>query len=209
MSKHCSYTAENWKGGDSCKMFKVGSAGSVAGGWADVIWPYQGNTAKCSQEMLGQSPGDGAAEADMAPGLPLQGTHSPALHCLFETKHRAATRGSRHGTDHKGQTFYLQQENGSDEKMGWIEWTYKWREVRKTTDFRSCGTFVWQNIVSNGHVFHRYLENVFMCYIICHFLFFSLSSFSCFPGLGWVFDLYCTKIRWAKHLISSFDKHLA
>lgn len=69
--------------------------------------------------MLGQSPGDGAAEADMAPGLPLQGTRSPALHCLFETKHRAATRGSHRGTDHKGRTFYLQQEKGSNEKMGW------------------------------------------------------------------------------------------
>lgn len=42
--------------------------------------------------MLGQSPGDGAAEADMAPGLPLQGTHSPALHCLFETKQNTELR---------------------------------------------------------------------------------------------------------------------
>lgn len=26
-----------WKGGDSCKMFKVGRGGSVTGEWADVI----------------------------------------------------------------------------------------------------------------------------------------------------------------------------
>lgn len=175
-------------------MFKVGSAGSVTGAWADVIWPYQGNTAKCSQEMLGQSPGDGAAEADMAPGLPLQGTHSPALHCLFETKPRAATRESRHGTDHKGQTFYLQQEKGSDEKMGWIEWAYRWREVRITTHHRLCGTFVWQTLRAMVMYFHRYLDNVFMCRIMCSFLlwfdfYFFPLNFSCFPGLGRVFDL--------------------
>lgn len=150
-------------------MFKVGSAGSVTGEWADVIWPYQGNTAKCSQEMLGQSPGDGAAEADMAPGLPLQGTHSPALHCLFETKHRAATGGSRHGTDHKGQTFYLQQEKGRNEKMGWIEWTYRWREVRKTTDSQITTDFVLATACISQVPWKRVY--VYACAVImCRFL---------------------------------------
>lgn len=193
-------------------MFKVGSAGSVTGEWADVIWPYQGNTAKCSQEMLGQSPGDGAAEADMAPGLPLQGTHSPALHCLFETKHRAATGGSRHGTDHKGQTFYLQQEKGRNEKMGWIEWTYRWREVRKTTDSQITTDFVLATVMH----FTGTLEAC-LCVCMCRYNV-SFSSLTCFivsqtlvTFQGWAGYLisYWTKIRWARHLISSFDKHLA
>lgn len=58
---------------DGNKLLKVRRRCNVTCAQADVIWPYQRNTAKCSQETLVQSPGDEAAEASIAPGVGLQG----------------------------------------------------------------------------------------------------------------------------------------
>lgn len=58
---------------DGNKLLKVRKGCNVTCAQADVIWPYQRNTAKCSQETLAQSPGDEAAEASIAPGVVLQG----------------------------------------------------------------------------------------------------------------------------------------
>lgn len=58
---------------DGNKLLKVRRRCNVTCAQADVIWPYQRNTAKCSQETLAQSPGDEAAEASIAPGMGLQG----------------------------------------------------------------------------------------------------------------------------------------
>lgn len=58
---------------DGNKLLKVRKRCNVTCAQADVIWPYQRNTAKCSQETLAQSPGDEAAEASIAPGVGLQG----------------------------------------------------------------------------------------------------------------------------------------
>jgi len=54
-------------------LLKVRQRRNVTCAQTDVTWPYQRNTAKCSQEMLAQSPGDEAAEASIAPGVGLQG----------------------------------------------------------------------------------------------------------------------------------------
>lgn len=58
---------------DGNKLLKVRKRCNVTCAQTDVIWPYQRNTAKCSQETLAQSPGDEAAEASIAPGVGLQG----------------------------------------------------------------------------------------------------------------------------------------
>lgn len=119
---------------DGNKLLKVRKRCNVTCAQADVIWPYQRNTAKCSQETLAQSPGDEAAEASIAPGVGLQGKLLRLESLALLKQNREEWPGEASRPQQKGPGLFPP----AIEKK---EWLRRQRKVRTTTDLRPCVSF--------------------------------------------------------------------
>lgn len=121
---------------DGNKLLKVRRRCNVTRAQADVIWPYQRNTAKCSQETLAQSPGDEAAEASIAPGVGLQGKLLRMESLALLKQNRGEWPGEASRPRQKGPGLFPPAM-----KRKKREWLRRQRKVRTTTDLRACVSF--------------------------------------------------------------------
>lgn len=120
---------------DGNKLLKVRRRCNVTCAQADVIWPYQRNTAKCSQETLAQSPGDEAAEASIAPGMGLQGKLLRLQSLALLKQNREEWPGEASRPQQKGAGLFPPAIKRKK------EWLRRLRKVRTTTDLGVCVSF--------------------------------------------------------------------
>lgn len=199
--------AENKKPGEAwmaTNCLKLRERHNVTCAQADVTWPYQRNTAKCSQETLARSPGDEAAEASIAPGVGLQGKllrlHKP---CPFETKQRGMARGGWSASA-KGGRFISSSDGKEEKKKNDWEDRGKWEQQQisetvslfarqqRAYDIPASHPAGWSEVSASTSASLTLFLSQSDGGI--SFFFFSLSLLGCYPEHS--------------NLIRAFDKHL-
>lgn len=94
---------------DGNKLLKVKKSCNVTCAQPDVIWPYEKNIAKRSQETLALSPGDEAAEPSIAHGVGLQDKLLRLESLALLKKNREEWPGEASQLQQRGQVYFLQQ----------------------------------------------------------------------------------------------------